>query len=141
MRYMKCGTQPASASTQTMRSFGMALEDAAEHQHAHDVLAAANDGEERVHARPARRGAVARGEDVERERQAELDRRFPELVVDRRVVVLDRRLAGHHHAAQAERLDRLDVLDAFLPASASPSVRRRAGAAGALAQYSAIQRL
>ena len=45
---------------------------------------------------------LARGQDVERERQPELDRRLPERVVDRRVVVLDRGIAGHHHAAQAE---------------------------------------
>src|SRR5438874_710823 len=91
----------------------VALEDAAQHQRPHDVLAAADDGEKRVHARPAYRGAVARREDVEGERQPEVDRRLPEVVVRRRIVVLDARVAGHHHAAEPHRRDRPDVLDAL----------------------------
>jgi hypothetical protein len=91
----------------------MAFEHAAEHQHAHDVLATAHDAQERVHLRPAR-AIGARGEDVEAERQAEVDRRFPELVERGGVVVgLAPRQAGHHHAAQAGRFDRLHVGDAL----------------------------
>ena len=75
------------------------------------------------------------------ERQAELDGRLPELVVDRRVVVLDRRLARHHHAAQAERLDLLDVGDALLGRAHRRLADAEQARAGAPTQYSAIQRL
>jgi len=55
-----------------------------------------------------------RGEDVEAEWQLELDGGLPELVVDRRVVVLHRGDPRHHHAPQTQVLDRAQVPDAFL---------------------------
>src|SRR5438477_1527743 len=88
------------------------LEDAAQDERPHDVLAAADDGEEGVHAGPAR-GRLARGEDVEGWRQAERHDRLPELVVRRRVVVLDAGNAGEHDAAEPDRLDGLEVPDAL----------------------------
>src|SRR5947208_6784136 len=91
----------------------VALEDAAQDEHPHDVLAAADDGQEGVHARPPGQ-SIARGENVEGEREADLDRRLPERVVGGRVVVLDAGVSGHHHAAQSNPLDRLEVLDAIL---------------------------
>ena len=66
-------------------------------------------------------------EDVERERQPELDRRLPERVVDRVVVVGLAGLTGHHHAAQTGVGDGVDVGDAVvdgahrgLPATEQP---------------------
>src|SRR5438876_9046003 len=90
----------------------VALEDAAQDERPHDVLAAADDGQEGVHAGPAR-GRLARGEDVEGWRQAERHDRLPELVVRRRVVVLDAGNAGEHDAAEPDRLDGLEVPDAL----------------------------
>src|SRR5882724_1257984 len=88
------------------------LEDATQDERPHDVLTAADDGEEGVHAGPAR-GRLARGEDVEGWRQAERHDRLPELVVRRRVVVLDAGNAGEHDAAEPDRLDGLEVPDAL----------------------------
>src|SRR5439155_312969 len=88
------------------------LEDAPQDERPHDVLAAADDGEEGVHAGPAG-GRLARGEDVEGWRQAERHDRLPELVVRRRVIVLDAGNAGEHDAAEPDRLDGLEVPDAL----------------------------
>src|SRR5262245_3798091 len=88
-----------------------ALEDAAEHEQAHDVLAAADDREEGVEARAARLALLAHGQDVEREREAEVDGRLPERVVHRVVVVLVLRHPGHHHAAQPQLADPLEIGD------------------------------
>jgi hypothetical protein len=70
----------------------MALEYAAEDQRAHDVLVAADDRQEAVDARPAGGRELSRGgEDVERQRQVELDGGFPDRVIDLGVVVFERR--------------------------------------------------
>ena len=94
---------PASASTHTTRSSGMPLEHAAEDQRADDVLAAADDAEEAVHLRAAEADAaqavVAAGQDVERQRQPELDGRAPERVPARVVVVAVRRGRRRRRAA------------------------------------------
>ena len=77
MRYMQCGTQPASASTHTTLQLGVALEHAAEDERADDVLAAADDRQEAVDLRARGRAARRRaGEDVERQRQPEVDGRL-----------------------------------------------------------------
>ena len=103
---------PAGIGLDTHHSQGgMALEHTTENQRAHDVLIAADDRQEAVDARPAHGRTATRGQDVEGQRQVELDRRLPDRVIDRRVVILKRRIARHHHAAQPERLDRLEVLD------------------------------
>src|SRR5262245_42241986 len=86
----------------------MALEYAGEDQHAHDVLAAANDGEKAVDLGPAWLAELviaARRQNVPGERQLERYGGFPERIVDRIVVVLLRRVARHHHALEAHRLD------------------------------------
>src|ERR1700687_2224973 len=57
------------------------------------------------------------GQDVKAERQAEVDRGHPEWIVDRAVVVLDLRIAGHHHALQAQILDAPEILDALFDRS------------------------
>ena len=91
----------------------VALEDAAEDEHGHDVLAAPHDGQEAADLRAP--GLLAlRSQDVEAQRQVELDGGLPERVVHRRVVVLHRRQARHHHPAQPQCLDGLQVLDALL---------------------------
>ena len=41
--------------------------------------------------------------------QAEVDRSYPEWIVDRAVIVLDLRIARHHHALEAQILDALKV--------------------------------
>src|SRR5439155_24353648 len=112
----------------------MALEHPAEDERAHHVLAAADNRHEAVQLRSARApeaGAaldrLLRSQDVERQRQAELDRRIPEFGVDRAIVILDSRVAGHHHAPETHRLDLPQVLDSFrrrshrsLPAAEKP---------------------
>ena len=117
---------------------GMALEHAREDQHAHDVLAAADDAEEAVDLGPARLGqsvVAARRQDVERQRQLERDGGLPERIVGRVVVVLLAGIARHHHAAKAHRLDALEVVDAFLDGAhgglpAADQAVRRMGAVG-----------
>src|SRR5947208_7442268 len=122
---------------------GVTLEDAAEHERAHDVLAAAHHREEHVHARTARRCRVTCGQDVERQRQPELDRRLPERVVHRGVVVLDRGIAGHHHAAEAQRCDRLEILDALLGGAhrGLPAAEEPVGMARGVLRVPAVVRL
>ena len=96
---------------------GMPLEHAGEDQHAHDVLAAADDRQKSIELGPARPGEriVAGGrEDMERQRQFERDRRLPERIEGRVVIVLLAGIARHHHALETHCLDRLEVGDAFL---------------------------
>ena len=61
----------------------VALEDSAEDQRADYVLIAANDRQKGVDARPAHFGAVLARQDMKRQRQIELDGRFPNRVIDR----------------------------------------------------------
>ena len=96
---------------------GMPFEHAGIDQHAHDVLAAADDRQEAVNLRPARldHGVVAaRRQDVEAERQLQRNSRLPERVERGIVVVLLAGIARHHDAAKTHRLDALEILDAFL---------------------------
>ena len=91
IRYMKCGAQPASASTHTTCRSGWRSNTAPSTSIADDVLAAADDrrGSSPSSARGAGELIGAAGEDVERRHHLQVDARRPELVVDRRVVVLD----------------------------------------------------
>ena len=91
----------------------VALEDAAEDEQADDVLAAADDRLEAVEHGTARRPAARfAGQDVEADRKVHLDRRLPQGIEDRAVVVfLGRRLAGHHHALEPHVLDPPEVGD------------------------------
>src|SRR6185369_1780047 len=88
----------------------VALEYAAEHQHCHDVLTATHDRKKGGEATAAR-SLIARGQNVKRDRQLEVDGRAPEVVVDGRIIVLDGGMAGHHHAAQTHFPDRLEIPD------------------------------
>jgi hypothetical protein len=89
---------------------------------------------------PRARERLRRREDVERERQPDLDGGVPERIVDSVVVVVHAGHAGQHDAAEAERLDLAQVLDALFrrPHAVWPTPISRVGSA---AQYSAIQRL
>ena len=91
------------------------LEDAPQDEHADDVLAAPDDREEAVETGAPRLEAVSLArQDVEGQRQAEVDGRLVERRVDGIVVVCDGRIARHHHAAEPERLHLAQVLDALL---------------------------
>ena len=86
----------------------MPLEHATQNEGAQDVLAPADDGEEPVElgtAREPAQGVVPAGEDVEGQRQTQVDRRLVEGGVHGIVIVRHRRIAGQHDAAQPERLD------------------------------------
>ena len=86
----------------------MVLEDAPEYEQADDVLAAADDRHERVELGTTRLEVIARArEDVERQRQFQLDGGLPERIIDRIVVVGDGRVPRHHHPPESERLDAL----------------------------------
>ena len=75
----------------------------------------ADDREERVEPGPPGLEAVPlAGEDVERQGQGEVGRRLVEGIVDGIVIVAHRRVAGHHHAPEAEGPDLAQVLDALL---------------------------
>jgi hypothetical protein len=54
-----------------------------------------------------------RGQDVEGERQAQIDRGLVERIVHRMVVIFVLRVAGHHHADEAHFLGALQIRDAF----------------------------
>ena len=93
----------------------MPLEDAAQDEHADDVLAAADDREEAVETGAPRLEAVPRArQDVKGQRQAEVDGRLVERRVDGIVVVRDGGIARHHHAAEPQPLHLAQVLDALL---------------------------
>ena len=62
----------------------------------------------------AAEGVAAAGQDVERQRQADVERGLPEGVVDRVVVVGDLWDPGHHHPAQPQGGDGLELGDALL---------------------------
>src|SRR5581483_399475 len=102
---------------------GEPLEDAAEDERPDHVLAAADDAEEAVHLRAAvahTAQPLVAGQDVEREREPELDGGAPERVPTRVVVVavvVARRDARHHDAPQPELLDARHVVDALLDAA------------------------
>src|SRR6266478_3500554 len=68
---------------------GMALEDTAEDKGADNVLVAANNRHERVNLRTARwfGHTFARSQNMEAKRHLHLNRRLPELVVNRAVVI------------------------------------------------------
>src|SRR3984893_9696347 len=95
---------------------GMALEDAAQDEHPDDVLVATDDRKEAVELGAARASdaVLAAGQDMEAERKPEIDRCLPERVVDCAVIVLELRIARHHHALEAEVLDMAKVLDTLL---------------------------
>src|SRR5579859_8038237 len=92
------------------------LEHSTENERTDDVLIASYDRHERVDLRSARgaRDAFVRGQDVETQRHLLFDRRLPEVIVDWAVVILFDWEPRHHHAAQALRLDAIEVLDALL---------------------------
>jgi len=50
---------------------------------------------------------------METDGKVEIDRRLPERVVTRVVVVLDFRIAGNHHAAKALAFDLLEFRDSL----------------------------
>src|ERR1700693_2711489 len=110
----------------------MALENSAEHECTDDVLASADDRQEAVELRPARLEVVAAtGQDVKAERHLEVDRGLIERRIDRTVVVLERRVTGHHDALEPELLHLAQILDSFLDGThrgltgANQSVRMR----------------
>src|ERR1700722_10853783 len=94
----------------------VALEHSTEDECSDNVLVAADDRHERVDLRSARRArdALIGSQNVEAERHLLFDRRLPEVVVNRTVVVFLDRKPWHHHAAETLRLDPIEVLDAFL---------------------------
>src|ERR1700732_440520 len=98
--------------------FRMTLENSAEHESADDVLASADDRQEAVELGPARLEVVAAaGQDVKAQRHFEIDRGFIERRIDRTVVVLERRVTGHHDALEPELLHLAQIRDAFLDRS------------------------
>jgi hypothetical protein len=93
----------------------MPLEHPAEHEGAQDVLAAADDAEERVELGTPRgplEAVVPAGEDVEGQREPQVHRCLVERAVDGIVVVGHRGIARHHDASQSQRLDAPKVGDA-----------------------------
>src|SRR5262249_52806947 len=95
---------------------GMTLEDTAENKGAYNVLVATDNRHEGVDLWTASRFryALTRSQDMKAQRHLQLDRCFPELVVDRAIVVLYYGKTGHHHAPQTHGLDPLEILDAFV---------------------------
>src|SRR5690606_8098215 len=90
----------------------------AEHEHADDVLAGAHDGLKAVDLRSAHVLAAQRlrvatgGERMKADWQPQLDRRFPQLVEHRMIVILfGRGRRGHHYALEAHVADLVKVLD------------------------------
>ena len=134
MRYMKCGTQPASASTQTSLSCGwrsntplkMNMPMMSWQPRMIDMNALS------LGPRVLNVSLRAR-EDVERQRQLQIDGGLPERrrTSDRRSP--RPRVPRHHHAAQAERLDALQIADPVVDrahrglADAEQTVRMRRG--------------
>ena len=123
------------------RQVRVALEHAAEHEHRHDVLAAAHDATGTPFIFGPRVLLGPHREDVERERQLELDRRLPELVVDRSS--RSPRPPGSPGIITPRRPSALIAWRSAMPSSGvriavCPRPSRRSGCAE---QYSAIQRL
>src|SRR5215470_12379220 len=93
----------------------MTLEHSPEYEGTNDVLAPADDRQEVVQTRSARTEVVvAAGENMEAQRQFEIDRGPVKIVVDGAVVIFDLRIARHHHALEPQLLDLAQVLDSLL---------------------------
>ena len=96
------------------------LEHAAEHEHAEDVLHAADDVHEAVRpvaTRGTERGrhvVVLRRQDVKAQGQVQVDGGLPNGVVVGVVVILVLGRARHHHADEPQRLGGLHVLDRLI---------------------------
>ena len=94
---------------------GMSLEDAAEHHHHDDVLVASHRHDLLDQLGPADRHAIAvlAGQDVEADREAELDGSLPDRRIARVVVVLEGRVATEHHALESLAGDLPELAHAF----------------------------